>query len=193
MAEERIFELGSDCRAKLLPDMLDVILAKSTRLRAAGVFGGKYEVRGLFGAALLDATVAEKIGLVDSAKKLCGAALSADLAAKTLAAESSAELTKDDLWNVAKTVYDPEIPVNIVDLGLVYSIDILNENGVNKVLVDMTLTAPGCAMGPAIANDLKMKLESLPSVCEAFVNIVWDPPWNQDMMSEDARMILGLA
>ena len=91
-------------------------------------------------------------------------------------------------------MYDPEIPVNIVDLGLVYRLQIFDEeNGTKRVEADMTLTAPGCSMGPMIAEDLRMRIESLPAVSQASVNIVWDPPWNKDMMSEEARMILGLA
>ena len=75
-------------------------------------------------------------------------------------------------------------------MGLVYRIEDVGEG---KVEVDMTLTAPGCSMGPIIAEDLRVRLEALPSVQQATVNIVWDPPWNRDMMSEEALMVLGLA
>ena len=93
-----------------------------------------------------------------------------------------------------RTVFDPEIPVNIVDLGLVYRMEMLDgQDGKKRVEADITLTAPGCAMGPAIADDLRMRLESLAGIESAKVEIVWDPPWHQDMMSEEARMILGLA
>jgi metal-sulfur cluster biosynthetic enzyme len=90
-------------------------------------------------------------------------------------------------------VYDPEIPVNIVDLGLVYSMDI--EKGADssyKVNVAMTLTAPGCGMGPAIAEDAKGKILLVPGVGDADVRITWDPPWNQSMISEEGKMKLGL-
>lgn len=91
-------------------------------------------------------------------------------------------------------MFDPEIPVNIVDLGLVYRMEMLDgQDGKKRVEADITLTAPGCAMGPAIADDLRMRLESLAGIESAKVEIVWDPPWHQDMMSEEARMILGLA
>ncbi len=100
---------------------------------------------------------------------------------------------KDALWEALKSVFDPEIPVNIVDLGLVYSLE-TNERleGGHKIDMQMTLTAPGCGMGPAIAEDAKMRLESVPGVSEAEVNIVWDPPWNQDMITEEGKMVLGL-
>ena len=97
------------------------------------------------------------------------------------------------LWEALKSVFDPEIPVNIVDLGLVYSLEIHDrEEGGHKITMDMTLTAPGCGMGPAIAEDAKMRLETVAGVSEAEVEIVWDPPWNQDMITEEGKMVLGL-
>lgn len=100
---------------------------------------------------------------------------------------------QDALWEALKKVFDPEIPVNIVDLGLVYSLESseLLEGGY-KIEMQMTLTAPGCGMGPAIAEDAKGHLETVPGVNEAQVDIVWDPPWNQDMISEEGKMVLGL-
>ena len=100
---------------------------------------------------------------------------------------------QDALWEGLRKVFDPEIPVNIVDLGLVYSLE-SNERmeGGYKIQMDMTLTAPGCGMGPAIADDAKGQLEQVPGVSEAEVNIVWDPPWNQDMITEEGKMVLGL-
>jgi probable FeS assembly SUF system protein SufT len=100
---------------------------------------------------------------------------------------------QDTLWEALKSVFDPEIPVNIVDLGLVYSLETNErEEGGHKISMDMTLTAPGCGMGPAIAEDAKMRLESVAGVSEAEVAIVWDPPWNQDMITEGGKMVLGL-
>ena len=100
---------------------------------------------------------------------------------------------KEQLWEALKTVFDPEIPVNIVDLGLVYSLE-YNEKpeGGHKVEVHMTLTAPGCGMGPVIAEDAQMRLLGVPGVAEAQVDIVWDPPWNQEMITEEGKMVLGL-
>ena len=100
---------------------------------------------------------------------------------------------KNALWETLKTVYDPEIPVNIVDLGLIYSLECSDhENGGNKVDIQMTLTAPGCGMGPVIAEDAKTRLESVAGVTEASVDIVWDPPWDQEMITEEGKMVLGL-
>ena len=97
------------------------------------------------------------------------------------------------VWNQLKNVYDPEIPVNIVDLGLVY--DCRGESdaeGKNKAVVKRTLTAPGCGMGPAIAEDARGKILLVPGVSAADVRITWDPPWNQQMISEEGKMKLGL-
>ena len=100
---------------------------------------------------------------------------------------------QETLWEALKSVFDPEIPVNIVDLGLAYSLETVErEEGGHKITMDMTLTAPGCGMGPAIAEDAKMRLETVAGVSEAEVEIVWDPPWNQDMITEEGKMVLGL-
>ena len=98
------------------------------------------------------------------------------------------------VWDQLRKVYDPEIPVNIVDLGLVYSMDIVPLDGGASygVNVAMTLTAPGCGMGPAIAEDAKNKVLLAPGVASADVRLTWEPPWNQSMISEDGKMKLGL-
>ena len=106
-------------------------------------------------------------------------------------------LTPDKLeelvWDQLKTCYDPEIPVNIVDLGLVYLCELQEaDGGGSNVKVKMTLTAPGCGMGPVLANDVKTKLESLPGVKQADVEVVFDPVWDRSMMSEAAKLQLGM-
>ncbi|MEM8549957.1 MAG: putative Fe-S cluster assembly protein SufT [Verrucomicrobiota bacterium] len=109
------------------------------------------------------------------------------------AADHSGPPEDDAIWDALRSVYDPEIPVNIVDLGLVYSMESTElEAGGYKVGVQMTLTAPGCGMGPAIAEDARSRVVTVPGVSEAQVDIVWDPPWNQDMISEAGKMELGL-
>ena len=97
------------------------------------------------------------------------------------------------VWEQLKTCFDPEIPVNIVDLGLVYGMEIKNQaDGSHKVEVKMTLTAQGCGMGASIAFDARQKLMGLPGVSEADVDLVWDPPWNPQMISPEGRERLGL-
>lgn len=107
------------------------------------------------------------------------------------------DATEDDveslLWEQMKTVYDPEIPVNIVDLGLVYRCDMrTDENGDRIVDIDMTLTAPGCGMGDILVDDVRSKLKLVPTVNQVNVELTFDPPWNHNMMSEVARLETGM-
>ena len=91
-----------------------------------------------------------------------------------------------------KTCYDPEIPVNIVDLGLIYDLEINHSEKEVRINVKMTLTAPGCGMGPVIAKDVEDKLMDLPGVTYVLVELVWEPAWNQSMMTEAAKLELGM-
>ena len=107
--------------------------------------------------------------------------------------ELTPEKLEDMVWEQLKTCFDPEIPVNIVDLGLVYLCELQEaEDGRKNVKIKMTLTAPGCGMGPVLASDVKMKVESLPGVANADVEVVFDPVWDRSMMSEAARLQLGM-
>ncbi len=105
----------------------------------------------------------------------------------------AAEFSEEAVWTTLKTCFDPEIPVNIVDLGLVYDLAVeKNERGTHLVQVKMTLTAPGCGMGPVIAADARQKIAALPTVEKAEVHIVWDPQWTPQMISPVGRKTLGL-
>ena len=108
-------------------------------------------------------------------------------------AAPAGEFSEKAVWDVLKTCFDPEIPVNIVDLGLVYDLATeKTENGGHTVDVKMTLTAPGCGMGPVIAEDARQKIAALPKVEAAKVHIVWDPVWTPQMISPEGRLALGL-
>ena len=97
------------------------------------------------------------------------------------------------IWDQLRTCYDPEIPVNIVDLGLIYRCQVTSlENGERSVDVDMTLTAPGCGMGEILVQDAQEKIAVVPTVADVRVQLVFDPPWNQSMMSDEARLQTGL-
>jgi len=104
-----------------------------------------------------------------------------------------AQSLDERVWDVLRSCYDPEIPVNIVDLGLIYScrLDPPGPNGRQVANIQMTLTAPGCGMGDILAQDIQKRLEKLPEISDAKVEVVFDPPWNQSMMSEAARLQLG--
>lgn len=99
-------------------------------------------------------------------------------------------VTKDEVITVLKDCYDPEIPINIWDLGLVYGID-LNDDG--NIGIKMTLTAPGCMMGGMIAEEVKSKVKAMNGVKDAKVELVWDPPWSPDKMSEEAKAQMGIS
>jgi probable FeS assembly SUF system protein SufT len=96
-------------------------------------------------------------------------------------------------WDQMRTCYDPEIPINIVELGLVYGCEVKsNEDGTRTVEIEITLTAPGCGMGDVLVDDVKDKVQRIPTVREARVELTFDPPWNQSMMSEAARLQTGM-
>jgi probable FeS assembly SUF system protein SufT len=101
--------------------------------------------------------------------------------------------TEDQAWDQLRTCFDPEIPVNIVDLGLVYgcALTALSEGG-NRIDVKFTLTAPGCGMGDVLREDIKGKLLTIPGVTDADVQVVFDPPWSMQMMSDAAKLQLGM-
>jgi probable FeS assembly SUF system protein SufT len=119
-------------------------------------------------------------------------ALGKEPVAATPASASAGGDLEQQVWDVLRTCYDPEIPVNIVDLGLVYDMRIAPADDGNRVDVKMTLTAPGCGMGTSIAADARMRLLSLPGVTDADVQVVWDPPWSPQMISPEGRQRLGM-
>ena len=98
------------------------------------------------------------------------------------------ELTKDDVMEALKEVYDPEIPVNVVDLGLVYNVDVED----NEVHVEMPLTAQGCGMGPYIAQQAEWRIAEIEDVEDVVVDLVFEPPWNPDLITEDGKRLLGI-
>lgn len=142
-------------------------------------------------------TVATSAGLARISSKDTDA-LGVDLDAEEAKQEENDAMKdaplEDQVWHQMKQVFDPEIPVDIVNLGLVYDCQIIDSEteGQKDVLVKMTLTAPGCGMGPVIAADAQARIMSLEEIENAEVELVWDPAWNQDMISEEGRMKLGM-
>jgi probable FeS assembly SUF system protein SufT len=119
-------------------------------------------------------------------------ALGLESASHPSSPEDTREFSQQMVWDVLKTVYDPEIPVNIVDLGLIYSCSITSlADGSRKVEIQMSMTAPGCGMGNVLKTDVEARLSRLPSVKEVQVEVVLDPPWDMSRMSEAARLQLG--
>ena len=176
--------LTRDVEASVVPIGTKVTLQKGETAHITQSLGGSYTVivnGNMFRIAENDA---DALGLEARPKS-------------TPAAAPSGPLTQEELekkvWESLKTCYDPEIPVNIVDLGLIYDCHLTPIGADNfKADVKMTLTAPGCGMGPVLAQDVQNKLISLEPIDEANVELVWDPPWNQGMMTEAAKLQLGL-
>lgn len=184
MQRERI--LSRDVVATQIPSGDKQPVPAGTRILIHQTLGGSYTVQTDFGLFRIDGRDADALG-----EKATGA----DVAAAT---QPNGAPDPEAIWAQLRQVFDPEIPVNIVDLGLVYSMDVEQvEDAATgapgyKVNVAMTLTAPGCGMGPAIAEDARGKVLLVPGVTEADVRITWDPPWNQQMISEEGKMKLGL-
>jgi probable FeS assembly SUF system protein SufT len=107
-------------------------------------------------------------------------------------ATSDGPFDVEKVWEQLRNCYDPEIPVNIVDLGLVYSLDLSDEEHGKRVSVKMTLTAPGCGMGPSLAADAEQRMLTVPGVASANVELVWDPPWSPERISPAGRQKLGM-
>jgi len=173
-------ELSRDCEVIQIPQGTTTTLPAGTRVAVTQSLGGSY-------------TVATEAGYLFRITDANADAIGYEATAKPSPNEGTAEVDEAAVWEQLKTCYDPEIPVNIVDLGLIYDCTLdRQESGKTKVSVRMTLTAPGCGMGPTIAAEARMRIESIPGVEEANVELVWDPPWDQSMISEAGQMKLGL-
>jgi len=174
--------LTRDCPAIQIPAGNTIILPAGSTVFITQSLGGSYTVASEMGLARVAAQNADALGLEVAA------------AAPAPASHPAGDpVDEKRVWDQLKTCYDPEIPVNIVDLGLIYDCQIAPRNGDGAlVTVKMTLTAPGCGMGPVLAQEAKSKIEALPGVGEAEVELVWDPPWNQAMISEAGKMQLGI-
>ncbi len=111
----------------------------------------------------------------------------------TLPPDATEDDVRELVWKQLSMCYDPEIPINIVELGLVYTCEVKsNEDGTRTVEIEITLTAPGCGMGDVLVDDVKDKVQQIPTVREARVGLTFDPPWNKTMMSEAARLQTGM-
>ena len=172
--------LTRDCEAIRIPSGETFTIAKDTMVTVTQALGGSFTIATDQGLARITDANADALGITAEAKGPETAA-------------STEKVDEQAVWQQLRTCYDPEIPVNIVDLGLVYDCSVEQpENTPAKVNVKMTLTAPGCGMGPTIAAEARAKIESVPGVGEAAVELVWEPAWNQAMISEAGKMKLGL-
>ncbi len=177
--------LTRDCEAIQVPEGTKSTLPAGTAVVITQALGGTYTVMTPYGLLVrIDERDADALGKA--------AAVASEGAAPGEAGPAPASL-EERVWEAMRKCYDPEIPVNIVDLGLVYDCQVEpHPDGREKVTVKMTLTAPGCGMGEVLVEDVRRRVEGLAGVAEADVELVFDPQWSQEMMSEAARLQLGL-
>ena len=174
--------LTRDVEAAVVPVGTKVTLQKGETAYITQSLGGSYTVIVNGNMFRIDGKNADALGVESEVK-----------AATAAGGTVTQEQLEKQVWDALKTCYDPEIPVNIVDLGLIYDCHLTAAGENNfKADVKMTLTAPGCGMGPMLAQDVQNKLLNLEPIDEANVELVWDPPWNQSMMTEAAKLQLGL-
>jgi len=173
--------LARDVEAAIIPIGTKVTLQKGEQAHLTQSLGGSYTVIVNGNMFRIDGMDADALGFEAAAKPV------------STGAHVTQEHLEKEIWNQLRTCYDPEIPVNIVDLGLIYDCH-LSPLAASSYRVDvkMTLTAPGCGMGPMLAQDVQNKLLGLEAVDDVAVELVWDPPWNQAMMTEAAKLQLGL-
>jgi probable FeS assembly SUF system protein SufT len=181
MNESQDRVLVRDCDAVRIPSGEPMRLSQGTPVTITQALGGSYTVATPEGLARIREADADALGL------------EVRTAEPAAVVDPGVRVEETAVWAQLKTCYDPEIPVNIVDLGLIYDCAVEQAEGAPaKVLVKMTLTAPGCGMGPVIAREAEEKILSIPGVGNASVEVVWDPAWSQSMISEAGKMKLGL-
>jgi probable FeS assembly SUF system protein SufT len=181
MASSEEIQLSREIETIVIPHGSTTKMPKGTRVKVLQQLGGSVTVTTEYGGLYrVDPENLDALGMEVPAP----APADASTEAKPL---------EDRVWDVLRTCYDPEIPVNIVELGLVYSMQLAEPtaDGRRNAEIQMTLTAPGCGMGDVLAEDIRKRLEKLPEIAAAKVEVVFDPPWNQSMMSEAARLQLG--
>ena len=178
MNRGELIYLQRDTMAHMVPSGALIMLHSGTEVRVTQELGDTFTVNVYGNLARIEGKDADALGK-EKPDPL-----------SDLADDASLE---DKVWALMRQVYDPEIPVNIVDLGLIYTCDISYlDEGTFEVVINMTLTAPGCGMGPVIADDIKGAILTLAEVQSATVEFVFDPPWDRTMMSDTAKLELGM-
>src|SRR5258708_5084140 len=176
MSDNHEIELERDCEAIQIPAGLKTTIPAGTRVIITQSLGGSY-------------TIACDYGLFRISEENAGALGLEPRSSLEKSEKSGEQIDEEEVWDQLRTVYDPEIPVNIVDLGLVYDCQIVTSQDFGtSVEVKMTMTAPGCGMGPAIAQDATSKILTLPGGDAASVDLVSDPPWNQTIIMETGKV-----
>ena len=175
--DQRI-RLLRDVEANMVPSGDEITLVKGNLVQITQSLGGNHTVIINGNMAQISADNADALGLKIEERD---------------SYQPNSDFSEQLVWDQLKTCYDPEIPVNIVELGLIYDLSILDsKDGEKSVTIMMTLTAPGCGMGPVIAGEVERKVGAINNVQDVKVELVWEPQWNQGMMSEAAQLELGM-
>ena len=174
--ERRVVITQRDVQARLVPVGTKIVIPKDSFINLTQALGGTYTVVYNGNMARIDGTDADAIGMEP---------LELDFLPP-----ADGKISAEQVDQALATVFDPEIPVDVKSLGLIYGVDIDQDTG--SVNIAMTLTAPGCGMGPVLVGDIEYRVAKVPNVREVNVELVFDPPWSRDMMSEEAQLETGL-
>ncbi|QIB52220.1 putative Fe-S cluster assembly protein SufT [Pseudomonas sp. OIL-1] len=166
----------ADCPARRVPDGTPLVIPKDTFVAITQALGGNYTVTYQGQMVRVDGTDAANLGLEPELLSFPD--------------PQDDQIREEQVWEALGTIYDPEIPVDLVNLGLVYSVKI--DQQAKRVDIEMTLTAPGCGMGPVLVGDVEYRVQRVPNVETVKVDLVFDPPWSRDMMSEEAQLETGM-
>jgi len=172
--ERRVIPVQRAVTARLVPTGTELTIPQGVFVTLTQALGGTYTIVHNGNMARIESEDADALGFEPEIL--------------TFETPDDGEISEEQVWQALRSVHDPEIPVNIVDLGLIYEVDVTD----NHVDIKMTLTAPGCGMGPVLVEDVKRRLQRVPLVADTNVTLVFDPPWTRDMMSEEAQLDLGL-
>ena len=174
--ERSVVVTRRDCPARLVPVGTPIVIPRDTFVTITQSLGGNYTVTHNGNMARVDGTDADALGLEPQELDF--------------PPPVDDQILEQQVWDALKTIYDPEIPVNLVDLGLIYEVTI--DQADKRVAIDMTLTAPGCGMGPVLVGDVEYRVAKVPNVKSVLVELVFDPPWSRERMSEEAQLETGM-
>lgn len=174
--QQKMVNTLREVKARKVPSGEPKIIPKGEFVNITQDLGGNYTVTWQGNMLRIDGTDGDAIGR--KPEKL------------DFSAPEDGQISEQQVWDALETIYDPEIPINLVSLGLIYKVDIDQDS--SQVTIDMTLTAPGCGMGPVLVGDVEYRVSLVPNVGKVNVNLVFDPPWSRDMMSEEAQLEAGV-
>lgn len=177
--EREVVLTKRDCEARLVPAGTEIMIPKDTFVTITQALGGTFSVAVNGNLARVEGKDADALGK--------------EVKFEDFETPSDGTINENQVWEALRQCYDPEIPVNVVDLGLIYNCKIENKTDKGNVIsIDMTLTSAGCGMGPVIVEDVRSKVQQVPNVDHVDIDLVFDPPWSNDMLTDEAKLELGM-